>query len=199
MRNTSLWTGILVVLATMSLSVAALADERDRSPRCHPDPEERLKPFLSEFGLTELPEPFVPPNITFAPAVQTGKLLYISGGGPALPQGQGFITGRVPSELSIEQANRAALLTGINQLAVMKKVLGGLDRVKRIVKVFGMVNSDPGFTAHPAVINGASDLFVAVFGECGLHARSAVGMASLPFHIPVEIDMIVEVRGRGDD
>ena len=98
-------------------------------------------------------------------------------------------------ELSLEQGYQAARATGLNLLATTRATLGSLDRVKRIVKVLGMVNSAPGFTDQPKVINGFSDLMVEVFGEAiGKHARSAVGMAELPFNIPVEIEMILEVE-----
>jgi len=186
---------IMIMSAVTLVANTTFADERNPHERlkCNADPEEKLKPFLAEFGLDQLPDPFVPPNITFVQAVQTGNLLFLSGNGPVLPEG-GFITGKVPSELTVEEATRAARLTAINQLAVIKKKVGSLKRIKRIVKLFGMVNADTGFTAHPAIINGASDLLVAVFGDCGFHARSAVGMSSLPFGISVEIDMIVELK-----
>lgn len=188
MRLSTIFATCFVSL-TLLLPTSAIA-----GVRCNSDPEEKLKPYLAEFGLDELPEPFIPPNITFVLAVKTGNLLYLSGNGPALPDGGGFITGKVPLDLSVEDAQRAARLTAINQLAVIKKEIGSLRRVRRIVKVFGMVNASDDFTAHPSIINGASDLFVDVFGDCGFHARSAVGVASLPFGIPVEIDMVIELR-----
>lgn len=189
---------VFTIIFALSLTGSAIAQERNihKQVRCNTDPEEQLKPFLAEFNLNQLPDPFIPPNITFKQSVQVGKLLYLSGNGPALPEG-GFVTGKVPSELSVEEANKAARLTAINQLAVIKKAVGDLRRVKRIIKLVGMVNADSDFTSHPAVINGASDLLVAVFGECGFHARSAVGMSSLPFGIPVEIEMVVELKKRG--
>ena len=186
-----------VLLAMLSPNRTVADDDLSsyKQPQCNANPEEQLKPFLAEFGLTELPEPFVPPGITFALAVQTGKLLYLSGTGPSLPGG-GFITGKVPTTLPESDAQKAARLTAINLLAVIKKEAGSLKQVKRIVKLFGMVNAEPIYTNHPKIINGASDLLVAVFGECGYHARSAVGMASLPFGIPVEIDMVVELKDK---
>ena len=105
-----------------------------------------------------------------------------------------FITGKVGSDLTIEEGYEAARLTGINQIGVLKSTLGDLSRVKRIIRVTGMVNATPDFKQHPAVVNGFSDLMVAVFGEKGKHTRAAVGMASLPFNIAVEIDMIVEIE-----
>ena len=105
-----------------------------------------------------------------------------------------YINGKVGDDLTIEQGYEAARLTGINQLSVLKSTLGDLRRVKRIVKVLGMVNSTSEFTDHPKVINGYSDLMVEVFGQRGKHARAAVGMGSLPSNIAVEIEMIVEVE-----
>jgi enamine deaminase RidA (YjgF/YER057c/UK114 family) len=146
---------------------------------------------LEALGI-ELPTPMPPPGINFELAVQTGNLLFLSGGGPRKPDGS-FVTGKLGQDLTIEQGYEAARLTAITQLGVLKATLGDLGRVKRIVKLFGMVDATPAFTEHPAVINGASDLLVEVFGDCGRHARSAVGMGSLPFGIPVEIEMIVEI------
>ena len=149
---------------------------------------------LEALGIVLTPPP--QPIANFVPAVRVGKLMYLSGNGPRLANGS-FITGKLgskPGQLTVDVGYPAARATMINQLAVLKAELGELKKVKRIVKVFGMVNSDPDFTDHPRVINGGSDLLVEVFGECGKHARSAVGMASLPFNIAVEIDMVVELR-----
>jgi enamine deaminase RidA (YjgF/YER057c/UK114 family) len=151
------------------------------------DIETRLK----ELGI-ELPE-LGAPVANFVLAVKTGNLVFCSGNGPLKPDGS-WITGKVGADLTIEQGYEAARLTGIQQLAVLKAELGDLNKVKRIVKVLGMVNSDPNFTDQPKVINGFSDLMVEVFGEKGKHARAAVGMNSLPFGIACEIEMIVEVE-----
>ncbi|MEX1211328.1 MAG: RidA family protein [Balneolaceae bacterium] len=132
------------------------------------------------------------PN-TFVSAVQAGDMLYLSGRGPVMPDG-GYMTGKLGSDLSVEEGYEAARLTGIDLLAAIKAELGDLNRVKRIVKVLGVVNAEPEFQEHPSVINGFSDLMVDVFGDRGQHARSALGMGSLPFGIPVEIEMIVQVR-----
>ena len=132
------------------------------------------------------------PVANYVNAVQTGNLLYLSGKGP-LPVDGKRPCGKLGREFTIEQGYEHARTTGLDLIAVMKAELGNLDRVKRIVKVLGMVNCVPDFTDPPKVINGASDLFVAVFGEKGRHARSAVGLSSLPMGIPVEIEMIVEV------
>jgi enamine deaminase RidA (YjgF/YER057c/UK114 family) len=111
---------------------------------------------------------------------------------PQNPDGS-RITGKVGTDLTVDQGYQAARLVGINLLSSLKAAVGDLNSVTRIVKVFGMVNADPSFTQHPTVINGISDLMVAVFGDCGRHARSAVGMGSLPFGVAVAIDMVVEV------
>lgn len=147
-------------------------------------PEERLEAL----GLS-LPEVGAPLG-TYVHAVQTGNLLFLAGKGPGLPERTDLKVGR---EISLEQAYADAKSVGLILIAVLKQELGDLRRVKRVVKVLGMVNAAPDFGEHPAVINGCSDLFVAVFGEAGRHARSAVGMGSLPKGISVEIEAIVEV------
>ena len=132
------------------------------------------------------------PVANYVNVVQTGNLLFLAGKGPNRPEG-GYITGKVGQDLTQEQGYDAARLSGIIQLSVLKQHLGDLNKVKRIVKVLGMVNAVDDFENHPEVINGYSDLMVEVFGERGKHARAAVGMASLPRNIAVEIEMIVEV------
>lgn len=133
------------------------------------------------------------PVANYVRAVRTGNLLFLSGSGPKKSNGE-YVVGKVGKDLSIEEGYEAARITGINHLATLKSELGNLNKVKRIVKVLGMVNSSPDFTDQPKVINGFSDLMVEVFGERGKHARSAVGMASLPIGIAVEIELIVEVE-----
>ena len=137
------------------------------------------------------------PMANYVNAVRTGNLLYLAGKGPGLP-GQPLPTGKVGRDLTIEQAYQHARETGLSLIAVMKAELGDLDRVKRIVKVLGMVNAIPEFGHQPEVINGCSDLFVEVFGERGKHARSAVGLGSLPRGIPVEIEVIVEIEAEAE-
>ena len=132
------------------------------------------------------------PVANYVPAVRTGNLVYLSGKGPTQSDGT-MMSGKVGSDLDIDQGYEAARLVGIQLLAALKEHLGDLNRVSQVVKVLGMVNSSPDFEDHPKVINGCSDLLVSVFGENGKHARSAVGMGSLPGQIPVEIEMIVEV------
>ncbi|MFC1730624.1 RidA family protein [candidate division KSB1 bacterium] len=145
---------------------------------------------LRELGIT-LPEP-PKPVANYVNAVRTGNLIFLAGKGPKRADGS-EITGKLGRDISIEEGYEAARLTAINQLSVLKAMLGDLDKVKRIVKVLGMVNSDPSFVEQPKVINGFSDMMVAVFGDKGRHARAAVGMASLPRGQAVEIEMIVEV------
>ena len=150
-----------------------------------------IKKRLKELGI-ELPV-VSPPVATYVNAVRVGNLIYLSGKGPLQADGT-LITGKVGKQVSIEQGQAAARLTGLQLLAALKAEIGSLNKVKRIVKVLGMVNCDSDFTQHPLVINGFSDLMVEVFGERGKHARSAVGMGSLPGNISVEIEMIVAVK-----
>jgi enamine deaminase RidA (YjgF/YER057c/UK114 family) len=148
--------------------------------------EQRLK----DKGIT-LP-PVTAPVANYVNAVRSGNLLFLAGKGPTEADGRHH-TGKVGYDVTVEEAYRHARLTGLNLIAVMKDELGDLDRVVRIVKVLGMVNGTPDFEDQPKVINGCSDLFVEVFGDRGKHARSAVGMGSLPSSITVEIECIVEV------
>ncbi|MEM7407213.1 MAG: RidA family protein [Pseudomonadota bacterium] len=140
---------------------------------------------LRELGIS-LPDTGNPAG-NYVPAVRTGNLLFLSGKGP------GNASGKVGGDFSIDEGYAHARAVGLALIATMQAELGDLNRVKRIVKVLGMVNAAPDFGAHPKVINGCSDLFVEVFGDAGRHARSAVGMGSLPNQIPVEIECIVEV------
>ncbi len=151
------------------------------------DVEEKLK----KMGIV-LPEP-TPPAANYVNSVRSDKLIFMAGKGPSKPEG-GYITGKVGKDLSIEQGYAAARLVGIAQLAALKAEIGDLNRVKRIVKVLGMVNATADFTNHPEVINGFSDFMFEVFGDRGKHARAAVGMHSLPRNIAVEIEMIVEIE-----
>ena len=151
------------------------------------DPEAKL----ADLGIT-LGTPSSP-VANYVNVVRTGNLLFLAGKGPTQANGE-LITGKVGGELTVEQGYEAARVTGINQLTVLKAELGNLNRVKKVVKVLGMVNAVPEFGDHPEVINGFSDLMVEVFGERGKHARAAVGMGSLPRNIAVEIEMIVEVE-----
>ncbi|KIC89179.1 RidA family protein [Flavihumibacter sp. ZG627] len=133
------------------------------------------------------------PAGNYVNVVQTGKLLYLAGKGPTRDD-ESLITGKLGKDLSIEQGYDAAKLVAINHIAVLKDYLGDLGKVKRIVKVLGMVNSAGEFYDQPKVMNGYSDFMVTIFGEKGKHARSSVGMNSLPNNIAVEVEVIVEVE-----
>jgi enamine deaminase RidA (YjgF/YER057c/UK114 family) len=147
---------------------------------------------LAELGIM-LPTP-AKPIANYVPWVKTGNLVYISGQG-AMKDGKLEYTGRVGDTLSIDDAIASARLTAINIIAHLRDSCGGdLDRVKRIVKLLGLVNCTPAFGDHPKVINGASDLMVEVFGDKGRHARSAVGAPSLPFGLSVEVEAIAEIE-----
>ena len=147
---------------------------------------------LDRLGLSLTPA--AAPIANYVPFKRSGTLLYLSGQGPRQPDGR-LLTGKVGRDLSTEDAYGHARLTGLNLLSVAHEALGDLGRVVHVVKLFGMVNAAADFADHPAVIAGCSDLFVDVFGEAGRHARSAVGMGSLPGHISVEIEAIFEVGG----
>ena len=151
----------------------------------------KVEKRLKELGI-ELAKPTTPMG-SYVNAVRTGNLLYMAGKGPGQP-GHPLPVGKVGRDFTVEEAYEHARSVGLSIIAAIKAELGDLDRVKRIVKVLGMVNAIPEFGQQPEVINGCSDLFVSVFGERGRHARSAVGMASLPRGIPVEIEVILEVE-----
>ena len=146
---------------------------------------------LKELGIT-LPPPAKPLG-NYIPGVRVGNLLFLSGHGPER-DGAPTVRGKLGRELSLEDGYKVAREVGLNLLGSARSILGSLDKVKRVVKVLGMVSSAEGFNSQPKVINGFSDLMVEVFGENGRHARSAVGMAELPSGIPVEIEMILELE-----
>ncbi|MBI2014314.1 MAG: RidA family protein [Candidatus Rokubacteria bacterium] len=147
---------------------------------------------LKEKSIT-LPPPATP-IANYVGAVRVGNLLFVSGHGPLRTDGKPSARGKVGRDLTVEQGAQVAREVGLSLLATVRASLGSLDKVKRVVKVLGMVNSADGFGEQPKVINGFSDLMVEVFGEAiGKHARSAVGMAALPMGIPVEIEMVLEV------
>ena len=146
---------------------------------------------LREKGL-ELPTP-VTPVANYVPTVRTGNLVFLSGHVP-IKDGQPTFKGRVGVDIDVPTGYQAAQLVTLGLLASLKREIGDLDRVKRVVKVLGLVNSPPEFTQHPEVMNGASDLLVHVFGDRGKHTRSAMGAGSLPRGVAVEIEMIVEVE-----
>ena len=147
---------------------------------------------IKELGIT-LPDP-PKPGGNYVPGVRVGNLLFLSGHGPSRVDGKPSARGKVGRDLSTEDGYKIAREVGVNLLGTARSMLGSLDKVKRIVKVLGMVNSAEGFGEQPKVINGFSDLMVEIFGDQGRHARSAVGMAELPSGIPVEIEMILEVE-----
>jgi len=139
----------------------------------------------------KLPEAPAPAG-SYVNCVRSGNLLFLAGGIP--PLDDNTYLGKVPTETSVETAQDAARLITLNRLAVVKAEIGDLDRVERIVNVGGFVNSEPDFYQHPAVINGCSDLLVAIFGDKGVHSRTALGASALPLNVSVEINMVVEVK-----
>lgn len=145
---------------------------------------------MQELGIV-LPPVFAPAG-NYLGCVVDGDLVWVGGHGPV--DGDRMITGKVGADLDVEQARQAARMTGLSILATLQAELGDLDRIERIVRVFGMVNCAPGFNQTPSVIDGCSDLLVEVFGEAGRHTRAAVGMAELPFDIAVEIELVARVR-----
>jgi enamine deaminase RidA (YjgF/YER057c/UK114 family) len=151
----------------------------------------QIEARLAQLSLT-LPEP-PKPVAAYLPAVQVGDLLYLSGT-TCYKDGKVLYTGRVGAELTVEEGYLAARQTALNLLSVIKATLGDLERVERVVKLNGYVNSAPEFDRQPEVINGASELLEALYGPQGRHARTSIGVSSLPAHIPVEIELIVKVR-----
>jgi len=168
---------LLIVISTLVLSIALIAQDAETN--------------LKENGIV-LKSPSSP-VANYVNAVRVGNLLYLAGQGP-LKADKTYVTGKVGKELTIEQGYEAARLTAINHLAVLKNELGSLNKVKRIVKVHGMVNCTEDFKDQSKVINGYSDLMVGIFGDKGKHARAAVGMYALPLNMAVEIEVIVEIE-----
>jgi enamine deaminase RidA (YjgF/YER057c/UK114 family) len=168
---------ILLFISTMFLSVAINAQDAETN--------------LKEKGIVLV----TPSNpvANYVNCVRVGNLLYLAGKGPQKADNT-YITGKIGKDLTTEQGYEAARISAINHLSVLKNELGSLNKVKRIVKVLGMVNCAEDFKDQPKVINGYSDLMVEIFGEKGKHARSAVGMYSLPFNMAVEIEVIVEIE-----
>jgi len=151
----------------------------------------KIEKTLEEKGISLPSAPR--PVANYVPALRTGNLLFVSGHGP-YNDGRIKISGKVGKELTLEEGYQVARNVALNCLATVKDVLGDLDKVKKVVKLLGMVNCTEDFKDQPKVINGASDLLVEIFGDAGKHARSAVGMQALPNNIPVEIEMILEVE-----
>jgi len=154
-------------------------------------PQHNAEARLEELGV-QLYEP--PERVgNYVGAVRTGNLVYVAGHGPRLPEG-GYVIGKVGRDLALDQAQHAARLTMIDMLSSLRAEIGTLDNVSRIVKVTGMINAVDSFENHPQVMNGASDLLIEIFGDAGKHARSSVGVSSLPIGTPIEIDMVVEIK-----
>jgi enamine deaminase RidA (YjgF/YER057c/UK114 family) len=176
-------TALIVGLASASLisTTSALSQQADADSA-----EARLR----QLGI-ELPK-VATPVANYVPSARLGNLIFLAGTGPRNPDGT-RPQGKVGHDVTLEQANLHARNVGLQLLAAMREATGSLDKVVRIGRVFGMVNAAPDFTDHPKVINGCSDLFVQIFGERGRHARCAVGMASLPFNMTVEIEAVMEV------
>lgn len=185
-RFTFLWLP-LIPLVLLGCGHEMGITEAEESPVSEFNPEERLKDLGIELYVPD------PPVANYVPAVRAGSLVFLSGHGPRKPEG-GFVAGKVGDDVDLKQAQEAARLTTISLLSSLKAEIGNLNKVKRVVKVLGMVNAADSFRDHPQVINGCSDLLLSVFGDRGAHARSAVGMGSLPFNISVEIEMVVEVE-----
>lgn len=183
MQEFSRRSAVMLGMAGVPALVPRAARAQAAAP---PSAEQRLR----ERGI-ELPRAGAP-VANYVPAVRTGNLVFLAGTGPLRPDGT-FATGKVGRDVTPEEAYQHARLTGLVLLSALRAATGSLDAVTRAVKVFGMVNAVPEFTDHPKIINGCSDLFVEIFGERGRHARSAVGMGSLPFGISVEIEAVFEV------
>jgi enamine deaminase RidA (YjgF/YER057c/UK114 family) len=176
---------IATLVPLMALGLALLTTSNGVAQNAA-SPEARLKAL----GI-ELP-PAPKPLASYVPAVRTGNLVFLSGQGP-LANGKPTVTGKVGAELTEEAGNKAARATMLVLLGVLRAEIGSLDRVRRVVKLVGFVNSAPGFTRQPWVVNGASDLLIEIFGEAGRHARTSIGVSELPLNIPVEIELTVEV------
>lgn len=151
----------------------------------------KIESRLQELGITLPDSPA--PLANYVPVVRTGNLIYLSGVGPMAKSDGSEYKGKLGDNLSVDEGYDAARLTAVNLIARLKGYLGDLDRVTQIVKLLSMVNATPDFTEPPAVSNGCSDLMVEVFGNRGRHARSAIGVATLPGGIPIEIELIAEI------
>ena len=151
----------------------------------------KIESRLLELGITLPDSPA--PLANYVPVVRTGNLIYLSGVGPMAKSDGSEYKGKLGDNLSVDEGYDAARLTAVNLIARLKGYLGDLDRVTQIVKLLSMVNATPDFTEPPAVSNGCSDLMVEVFGDRGRHARSAIGVATLPGGIPIEIELIAEI------
>jgi enamine deaminase RidA (YjgF/YER057c/UK114 family) len=174
-----------LTVATIGL-VVVLASPSPAGAQAGASPEARIKALGLE--LPAVPKPIA----SYVPAVRTGNLVFLAGQGPVV-DGKPTITGKLGGDVTEEAGYKAARSTVLTLLAVLRAEIGSLDRVRRVVKLVGFVNSAPGFTRQPWVVNGASDLLVEIFGDAGKHARTSIGVSELPLNIPVEIDLVVEV------
>ena len=181
-----IYTHISSFLILATLLFGCTETTKTETPEAGYNPEAKLE----ELGIT-LPSP-PQPVANYVNGVRAGNLIFLAGKGPKYADGT-EMSGKLGADITIEQGYEGARQTAINQLAVLKTMLGDLNKVKRIVKVLGLVNCDPSFTDQPKVVNGFSDLMVAVFGDRGKHARAAIGVASLPRGQSVEIELVVEV------
>lgn len=181
---------LLFLLSVALLSCSPKQDESVKQEAAA-TPAVDIDARLKELNI-QLVEPSVP-TANFVKTVRVGNLVYTSGHGPDRAEG-GPLTGRVGGDLTLEQGQEAARLTGVALLSSLKKEIGDLGKIKRVVKVLGMVQCTPEFKDQPKVMNAFSDMMVDIFGEKGKHARSAVGMSALPGNIAIEIEMIVEVE-----
>jgi enamine deaminase RidA (YjgF/YER057c/UK114 family) len=180
---------LLILLMLVGFVLVACSGEVETANGRESDTDVNQR--LADLGV-ELRQPS-PPTANFVRAVRTGNLVFLAGHGPSKPEG-GVITGKVGGDLDLDQAKEAARLSAISLLSSLKAEIGDLNKVKRIVKIHGMVNAVPDFTGHSQVMNGCSDFLVSVFGDRGKHARAAVGMGSLPRGMAIEIEMVVEVE-----
>ena len=179
-------TQALSLIIVLTMFTGCVQVEESTEIDSNYNPEERLR----ELNIT-LPTP-PQPVANYVNGVRAGNLIFLAGKGPKYPDGR-ELTGKLGGNITIDQGYEGARQTAINQLSVLKEMLGDLNKVKRIVKVLGLVNSSPNFIDQPKVVNGFSDLMVDVFGEKGKHARAAVGVNSLPRGQAVEIELVVEV------
>ena len=187
-KNTSnnIFTRVLSLIIVLTMFIGCVQINESTNIDSNYDPEERLR----ELNIT-LPTP-PQPVANYVNGVRAGNLIFLAGKGPKYPDGT-ELSGKLGGNITIEQGYEGARQTAINQLSVLKVMLGDLNKVKRIVKVLGLVNSSPNFIDQPKVVNGFSDLMVDIFGERGKHARAAIGVNSLPRGQAVEIELVVEV------
>ena len=182
----NIYTRILSLIIVLTMFIGCVQINESTNIDSNYDPEERLR----ELNIT-LPTP-PQPVANYVNGVRAGNLIFLAGKGPKYPDGT-ELSGKLGGNITIEQGYEGARQTAINQLSVLKVMLGDLNKVKRIVKVLGLVNSSPNFIDQPKVVNGFSDLMVDIFGERGKHARAAIGVNSLPRGQAVEIELVVEV------